>query len=192
MYYGNNEWAGLKTGDKTAPYYHATSNLDTNFLFDDDFCTGEINRVGAGTLTTKSGYLGELISEFNTIAQDVGLKALTVARKGGITTTDHAKLVRAIGWLPIHAAKQDHFFEDSYGELETMFKELADSYVKSSVTLEGRVAQQGSFAWEEAPFSGELPSDIFQVCSDMIEFAQLKGDGYTEQKYLTIAGGLLV
>lgn len=192
LLYGNDQWAGAINCDtKSGPYYHSSSFNIVGYKYDYDFFTGEITTVEDGQTVTKREYLYQLINKYQDVLDSISETTSTVAKRGGLTAPGHGKLINCMAWHTRHSLRGDELFSGEYGDLESVFNIGAESYIKSSISSEGKIWEQGSFGWNPIAYTGEIPSDLFKVCSSAIEIEQLRSNTTGANRWMTIAGGIL-
>lgn len=190
LYYGNTSWAGW-TGyaPKSGTYYNATYSPFTSLSGDTHW--GQTIRWPDGTDYTA---IESLVNTITGICDNLDTMAPYIeatAHRGGLITPGFTKAVKHYLWYPIHYYNNDPLFNgtDPSRFVDT-FEIGMGAILKGSLNEDGIPVEDASFKMLQAPFSGSVPSEMFDACAKAIEYYRLVGDTAQENKWLCIAEGL--
>lgn len=189
LYYGNNEWAGY-TGYETKLGPLSGSGPE----FEKDLGGEETVVWGDGTYFTWSASFTKAIDQLNKNLAIVGDDLTSISRHGGIMEPGVIDAARAYLWLPKHFTERDPLFYPDYAETAeahvSIFEESMSALLRGSVSKDGILSEGGSFRLEPAPFSGHVPSKLFEAAADAIAYYRATGDVGQEEKWLGLAEGM--
>jgi hypothetical protein len=190
LYYGNNEWAGYTgyNNQKLGPF------SDDGVEFSGDLGGEEIVVWGDGTYNTWSKSFSKAINSLNNNFSLVGDAILEQIRHGGILEPNYINAIRPFLWLPQHVANRDTLFYPEYYDVAeahiNIFNEAAGAILRGAVSKDGILTEGGSFKLQPAPFSGKVPSKLFEMAAEAIEFYRTTGNIAAEDYWLGVSESL--
>lgn len=192
LYYGNNAWAGWTGFTKSGTYYDATYNNNINYQYDRSW-TGNISWPDL-TVNNGTDTLTKAISGICTIQNNAIPIIRAQCELGGILPPGYPSAIKKYLWYPIHNAKEDTLFTGLSFDTQTFvdtFEIGAGAVIKGSLNSDGIIFEGGSFQYAPAPFSGTVPSELFDVCSEAIKYYTLIDNDVQKRKWESIADGIL-
>ena len=191
LYYGNNAWAGWTGLSKTGSYYNATYNASSNYQSDRTW-SGSISWPDL-TVANCSDTLVKSISGVCNIQLNASPIIKAQCQLGGILPPGYVVAAKKYLWYPIHKAKNDPLFSTiSLGTSEFVetFEIASSAVIKGNLNSDGIIFEGGSFQYMPAPFSGTVPSEMFDLCSEAIKYYDLVDNDSQKRKWESIADGL--
>jgi hypothetical protein len=191
LYYGNKAWAGWTGYEaKYGTYYHTTYSPDPWLSGDLSWST----QIEWPDFTLVSSY-DSLSRSVTGVCESLDLMepyVRSAATQGGVMPPGYIKAIKHYLWYPIHYARGEQMFtgisQDRYVET---FEMAMGAVIKGCFNEDGIVVEGGSFGYKPAPFSGSVPSELFDACGSAIKYYKLSSNPEQERKWTAIAEGVL-
>lgn len=190
LYYGNAAWAGWTGyGPKRGTYYNATYSPMTALSGDTHW--SQTIRWPDGIDYTAAESLSLTITGICNNLDTMAPYIEATANRGGLITPGFTKAVKYYLWYPTHYYNADPLFTGTDpARFVNTFEVGMGAILKGTFNEDGIPVEGGSYKMLQAPFSGSVPSELFDACARAIEYYRLTDNTVQENKWLAIAEGL--